>query len=1179
MIKKRGWKTVIKKWLCILACLTLCFPVIAQAADGELMYGAGGVQQLRTWYKQQSTVTHGPAPHTIIKALIARADQFKKTTYSYQYKTFQYTLSDQPPKSHKGDNFPYWTAMFQEKADSITTRINTLTFAYLVTQNDDYRKAAHQIVSHLVAWPHWSDPDYTCYGACLDTGHLAFSVGYYYDAARSSLSSTERTKIATALADKALKIIAQVTVDRWLKAEAHNIHAILAMGLALGAAAIEKDDNRATGWFQTAIKLTQHYLKDQGADGSVIEYHGYGAYAMDHLVRVLAVAASRGTPITSPFLSKVSQFYLASLAPDGSGVGTFGDSWSVCAGPTMFYMVSQGDAYAQAYLIDSGLIHVQDFVTVGWSRGNLTPKRLTGIPYSAPHVGFGSIRSNQTNQASLVVFKSGPPKANAGHNQFDHLTFNVWGWGSWLLGDPGYSKPGSQTPPLFRYMDSALGHNTILLDGLGPITRNNASIEQTEGGKGFGLLCGEAASSYPSTFATSIRRCIAMHPDGWLLVLDRVETPSPRSVQLLFQPPQNGQVQTHSDGSYFIQTATGRLAIRSLKSTAQWNTLDLALTKGWSHTLVATLPPPSGYQTVTLTDPSFEKPTWNGWTPRATTATGHTLAPEGYQGKQSAKIELKAPQSDGYLYSEKFPVSPGNKLILSAYLKTKEAASGARIRLIYWKADGAYLSDTIGEYVIGTWGWHKRTITGTVPTNAARVSIALELRKTGAVWFDQVELSQLNKTDDKALTQHHTTLLYPIASPSLFNGGFSYGMMGWTPRFSDNGTHGLDQTTYKTNAPSGVIKHTTSNEAGYFYGPNFSVKAGNNIHIAAWLKLEHTAGNGAQLRVFLYDVANKLVKIEKTPYLKGSLDWKQQSIQLTIPNQIVRLRFGIQFEGSGTLWVDDASYANATHTRSKEQLAFPGPLTGDQFISSFTRNQTTYTIANAQHQSIDKTNHPVGPIQLSEGLAIIATPLSHDTTLLNIKQATIGPYRIALPRQAHTKMQVENGHWKIEVTAKTGQPTPENGTFVLTSQTSIDQVTINGLPAPFFQASPNEWWACWGKTTQGPCQSITEPKQTEAHKETQSEPHTPELTRSEPSIDGGQQERQSERQPDKPSQKETSPTSEKVNQQPDTNTTESTTPNNGCGCSSSLTPSIWLLLLLLGLFPNNQKGSPNRQIH
>ena len=158
---------------------------------------------------------------------------------------WEYTLSDENPPPHdERPGYPPWTAMFQERSDSITTRIIHLSFAYLITGDRAYADRAKTIVMHLTNWDQWTDPSYTAgqVKACLDTGHCTKCVGFFYDWCYDTLSDDERATIREAIATKGI-LPSLADVDRYPAAT--NGFAVITSGIVCGALAIRPEDPRA----------------------------------------------------------------------------------------------------------------------------------------------------------------------------------------------------------------------------------------------------------------------------------------------------------------------------------------------------------------------------------------------------------------------------------------------------------------------------------------------------------------------------------------------------------------------------------------------------------------------------------------------------------------------------------------------------------------------------------------------------------------------------------------------------------------------------------------------------------------------------------------------------------------------------------------------------------------------
>jgi len=1005
---------------------------------------------------------------------LLRADYFlgPKNTYRYQTsggysgKLFDYTFSAKtPPSLH--DGYPYWTAMLQERYDSITTRINTLTFAYLVTGQKKYLDGARDRSLNLAKWTTWSDPGYKCYPgpSCLDTGHAAMSIGYFYDAARTSLTTKQRTELRNALIKLGL-IPLEKAADYILKKSAvpHNLDAIAAMGLGVAAAAIHNEDNRAPGWLKKAIQVMQKFLVKQGKDGGPLEYHGYGAYAMDFLVRLLVVARFRGHKIQSPFLQNMSTFYSASLEPSGKGMGTFGDSWTMAGTPTMFYLVSQGDAVAQGFLMKTGQIEQQDFLSIGWARGQLQPKYMPARVWAAPSVGYGVLRADPKQASTFAVFKSGPFTESVGHNQRDHLSFQLWAYGHWLTGDPGYSKR-TKNPVFDDYQEYAHGHSALLVDGEGPQQKNGARLTGVYGGTGFGLLCGESKDSFRKGLVQSVQRCLAMHPDGFVTVHDRIQTPKASHLTWLFQPMFQGFPQLgNKEASLFH--ASARVHIQWLGTPVKPQLLHLAQKAGWPKTIAlrTTLPGKS----TGLKNPGFEASTFQGWLPRSTTRSAHTLSKEAFEGKQSASISF-ASSNAGYFYSDRITVKAGESLYTQAHIRTQSVSShGARIRILFWKK-GKYLSDAYTSRIKGTTSWHPVPFSTVVPKDADQATVALELSGKGTVWFDAV--SWHKETRPQATDARMVTLLFPTRTKSIVNGGFERGFASWLPRSITIAAHTIDTKVFRTKSPSAKIHFTGKSNSGYLYGPHIAVKSGERLRAKAWIRTVLTSGR-ACLR-FLFFHQNKYVSTHSRECITQTTNWQEKTLTFQVPKGASTVRMSLEFSGVGSVWFDDVSFENMTRPIDPKTLATPGSFQGTPISSHFTYAQTNFLILNAEGKPL-QTKTPYGTASLDGSLAIYPMALKRPAIFIQVQkfQSPDG-FTLSMDQKADLRIEYRGSTLWMELNSQKQAKKPTQLQIVLKHKQPLQNAELNGNPASVFALGQGQYRVCWGTFSNGPCAQTT----------------------------------------------------------------------------------------------------------
>ena len=210
----------------------------------RIWISATDIPRLRAMAASDQPDAFGNVPSEAWARLREQADRFLKAPpYSYSVDIpgregapatkWSYTLGDaNPPRHDDSPHYPPWTAMFQERGDSITTRLRLLSFAYVMTGEEAYFARARRIVLHLCAWEGiWTDPSYGGGKPCLDTGHAAIWVALFYDWCRDRLSPEEAKTIRAALAEKALAPIAGM-IDS--VAPYHNYTAVIANGLAFG---------------------------------------------------------------------------------------------------------------------------------------------------------------------------------------------------------------------------------------------------------------------------------------------------------------------------------------------------------------------------------------------------------------------------------------------------------------------------------------------------------------------------------------------------------------------------------------------------------------------------------------------------------------------------------------------------------------------------------------------------------------------------------------------------------------------------------------------------------------------------------------------------------------------------------------------------------------------------------
>jgi hypothetical protein len=735
------------------------------------------------------------SPAETWEAVRRRADQLAAAPpYRYQVdipgreggpaKSWSYTLSDAPPPRHDDSpHYPPWTAMFQERADSITTRLQYFLTAWRISGEPRYFEKAKEIVWHLSAWPGmWTDPSYGGGRPSLDTSHAAVWVGVFYDWCRGQLSAEERARVRVVLGEKALVPLSDrvTSLDSY-----HNIAAVAATGLGIGAIALLGDDPRAEAWLEQAVAKAREYLDAQGPDGAPLEGAVYGTYATDNLADLLWALDTAGVSHdlwSHPFLQALSRYCVSLLDPGTGTQPTFGDGNPTPGfGRILTMLALRGDAAAAWYADRIGALRdpsPRNLLLLDRARLRIAPPQFP--PSGAfPSAGYAVLRDGYREDGPYLAFKAGPWDRVVGHNHFDHNSFQLAYAGEWIASDPG-SRTRFE-PAERRYSVGSLGHNTVVLDldaaylgshavstpGRDQVHLDRARIAAFFAGEDFDYVRGEAAESYNPDGMRVLERFtreIVFAKPGVFFMRDTLEAPEPRAYSLLYHLPQGG--------SFEITQGTARaLGRRNLLEIHPFSSLGvtfaaasypgaerrgpyLAATTGRSRRaeLITVLVPRRHARLIA--NPGFEEGL-AGWQIRNSDGQGpnHVIDTEVRRsGRASARID-----GAGYYYSSRFALPAGAR-VAARFWGRSTAPTGASSVLFFWRGGKAF-ARTPGPGPTAP-DWRLYEVAATVPEGTEEISLALQFFGEGSSWFDDVEIS-----GDAGTASAGTARVAPLIGP------------------------------------------------------------------------------------------------------------------------------------------------------------------------------------------------------------------------------------------------------------------------------------------------------------------------------------------------------------------------------------------------------------------------------
>ena len=765
--------------LALVSALLVAAAAYSAPAHPRIFLTAQDIPRLRAMATDNARNALGIVPAEAWKTIQARADEFLATPFRYSVtmpgmdggpsKVWEYTLSKEAPPRHDDyTHYPCWTGMFQERTDAITTRLQYLLLAHIVSGERRYLDAANAIVLDLCAWPiPWTDPSYR-YGEGkpeLDCGHCATWVGIFYDWTATELTPDERELVRKSLIEKAL-----LPIDRAIDSVPayHNWNAVIASGLGIGATALLGEDPRADAWVQHAIARAKLYFDAQGKDGGPMEGPMYGTYAADCFADMIWALSTANVPndlVNHPYIRSLPRYCISLLSPNNLLQPCFGDGGPSRGylGRMMLSLALRGDPESAWYCQQADVLHaesVRGFIALDPAR--IRPKQPTFNPSGCfVDVGYAILRDGYRAGGAFLAMKTGPPTAEIGHNHYDSNSFVInWGRG-WPAWDPGYRDYFD--PPKRRYTVGTLGHNSIVLDlddeylksqqqwtvGHDQVRLTGGRITEFCTGPMVDYTLGSAAETYNTDKVRVLdrfdRQIVFVKP-GLFFIRDTLAAPQEHAYSFLLHLPPGGEFEVKGDQ---VRALAGRDCLQahvfsppgiSLRSGTYPGAEEygpyLAATTGKARAAVITSVIVPRNDNRLIVNPGFEQG-MAGWSPRTVPgfAENHVIdTVVKHTGEASARID-----NSGYYYTRHFSVPPGARITARWWAKCT-SPTGASSILYYWKGNVAF-ARTNGP-VANANEWRQYEFSSIVPEGTQDVCLALQYDHTpGQCWYDDVEVT------------------------------------------------------------------------------------------------------------------------------------------------------------------------------------------------------------------------------------------------------------------------------------------------------------------------------------------------------------------------------------------------------------------------------------------------------
>ncbi|GAB2670325.1 hypothetical protein FE781_06905 [Paenibacillus thermoaerophilus] len=416
-------------------------------------------------------------------------------------------------------DYPYWT-MFSR---AVEERLTVLASVYVLARDRRYADKVKEYLLALAEFSKWYE--FPRRGAEGNLSNAHFLIGYSvaYDAIHGELSEYERDVCLRAILNLGLKPLA---ID-FGNDDMHNIITAKQVAMLYGACAVyDEAEQEAAPYLAQAVSYLRSYL-----DRKLVTHETEGLLYTNVAVRHVWMAAETYRKATGdatlcdhPYLSDlVPELFLRLLSPGSAGTfPNLSDSFERIDATYVMTMTAARHRHPAAmwYVETFGREKREALLYLPEPCEAVHPDLYYGDRKSRifAEIGWAALRSGWGERDRLLCLTS---SASAqGHNHRDQNNVVLNQSGEWLLVNPGYQdyRPG----PGNEFTVGTVGHNSLLVDGLGQTVYGGGRLAGDFLSPGFEWVCGDASAAYPDLLA-SYGRTVYHLDNRWFVLVDEIE--------------------------------------------------------------------------------------------------------------------------------------------------------------------------------------------------------------------------------------------------------------------------------------------------------------------------------------------------------------------------------------------------------------------------------------------------------------------------------------------------------------------------------------------------------------------------------------------------------------------------------------------------------------------------------
>lgn len=420
------------------------------------------------------------------------------------------------------------------------TRIQDLSFAYLLTGDTKYADRAYKELENVCSFKDWNPRHF------LDTAEMSEAVAIGYDWLYHYMTQEQRDKIRTALCRLGLDQVMEDHNDvagrarsfKWAQsAVADNWNLVCNSGTLIAAFAIADEEPELAGnVIGAGMELIKKAVLLYGPDGAWYEGPGYWEYATSYYTDFLAALDSLyGDTFGYTETPGVSEtgYYINAMTSSGGMFNFHDGSSATINSPTIFFLsdICNDPALAQLRIDQMKKRNVSgNFRDLIWYNYHTAGGQAElALDYYYRDTEVAVMRSNWIDESSIYLGVHAG-NVNVYHGHMDIGQFIIDAYDTRYVHDLGAESYNLGVGAWDLYRNRAEGHNVLVMNpdrSGGQLVTGKSVVNRFESNEDCSLAVIDMTGAY-SNYATSVKRGFKLTNNRSMIVMqDEVHTREP----------------------------------------------------------------------------------------------------------------------------------------------------------------------------------------------------------------------------------------------------------------------------------------------------------------------------------------------------------------------------------------------------------------------------------------------------------------------------------------------------------------------------------------------------------------------------------------------------------------------------------------------------------------------------